>query len=53
MKNSQTLRKDAFEFGGHGRGMDNKMSRNSKHKADRLIDKRRRRKDKKRVNEDL
>ncbi len=41
MKNS--LRKDALSHKGYGRGMDNKMSRNTKHKLDRQVDKRRRR----------
>lgn len=35
-------RKEAMILDGHGRGIDNKMSRDSKHKKDRLIDKRRR-----------
>ncbi len=42
MKNSQTLRKDAFEFGGWGRGLDNKMSRVTKRNLNRRVDKRRR-----------
>ncbi len=53
MKNSQTLRKDAFEHGGHGRGLDNKMSRNSKHKLDRQVDKKRRQKQKKELMNEL
>jgi hypothetical protein len=41
MKNS--LRKDAITKGGWGRGMNNKLSRTSKHNLDRKVDKRRRR----------
>ena len=44
MKNS--LRKNAIVCGGHGRGMQTKMSRTTKHNMDRKVDKRRRRKDK-------
>ena len=40
---SGTLRKDAAVHGGYGRGMDNKMARATKHRLDRLVDKRRRR----------
>ena len=40
-------RKEAILLGGYGRGMDNKMCRDSKHKNDRLIDKRRRKNGKK------
>jgi cell shape-determining protein MreC len=35
-------RKETMVFGGYGRGIDNKMYRDSKHKYGRLIDKRRR-----------
>lgn len=38
-----TLSRQALILGGHGRGLDNKMSRVSKHNHDRRIDKRRRR----------
>jgi hypothetical protein len=47
------MRKDAMSFGGHGRGMDNKKSRTSKHNHDRLIDKRRRREAKKEIRRNL
>jgi hypothetical protein len=40
-------RKEAMVLGGYGRGMNNKICRDSKHKNDRLIDKRRRKKGKK------
>lgn len=43
---TKTLRKDAFEFGGHGRGMMNKMTREAKGRMNRIIHKRRRRKNK-------
>lgn len=45
----RSLSRDAIELGGHGRGMDNKMSRTTKHKLDRRPDKRRRRKAKKEI----
>ena len=43
MKKNQTLRRDAITKGGWGRGMDNKLSRTTKHNLDRKVDKRRRR----------
>ena len=43
MKNNNSLRKDAFSYDGYGRGIDNKMSRTTKRKIDRVVDKRRRR----------
>ena len=46
-----TLRKDAMVHGGHGRGLDNKMSRTTKKKLDRQPDKRRRTAGKKETNE--
>lgn len=36
-------RRDAFERGGHGRGMQNRMSKTAKRNMDRIVDKRRRR----------
>ena len=43
----KSLQKDAFVHGGWGRGMQTKMSRTTKRNMDRLVDKRRRRTDKK------
>ncbi len=43
MKNNISLRKDAITKGGHGRGMDLRISRTTKHNLDRKVDKRRRR----------
>lgn len=40
-------KKDAFSKGGIGRGRQNKMSRRTKRKLDRQVDKKRRREDKK------
>lgn len=42
---------EAQKLGGHGRGMDNKKSRTTKHNNDRTIDKRRRQNNKKEINE--
>lgn len=38
-----SLAKEAEMFGGHGRSMQNKISRDSKHRNDRLVHKRQRR----------
>ena len=49
-----TLKGDAIRNGGIGtRSLQNKISRASKHRNDRQVDKRRRRKGKKLINEDL
>ena len=38
----ESLRKEAFVLGGHGRHLQNKMSKTEKRKMDRRVDKRRR-----------
>jgi len=47
MKRKNSLHKDAIRLGGHGRSLQNKMSRTTKHNLDRQVDKRRRREGKK------
>ncbi len=37
-----SLKKEVFVLGGHGHGLENKISRTSKHNIDRIISKRRR-----------
>ncbi len=43
------MKKDAVVKGGHGRGLQNKMSKTSKHNIDRKVDKRRRQEGKRKI----